>query len=181
MSDDIKKLSDFSCFDDSQQALLGLFRQLGIPHETYAHPPIFTVEEGDALGLHDHIPGQGGKSLLLTTKQGELWLVVACDDTRVDLKALSDALQTKRFSFAKPEIMLEVMGVTPGSATPFALMNDRQKRLRVVLDRKFLAHRQCTFHPLSNAYSTVVTVDDLQKFMKHLGYEPIVMDLTGSA
>lgn len=94
------------------------------------------------------------------------------------MKFLSDRLETRRFSFAKPETMLAVMGVTPGSATPFALMNDTARTLRVVLDEGFLAAKECVFHPLENCYSTVLSVADLQKFIAHLGYEVQILPLS---
>ncbi len=153
-----------------QAALWALFEALGIAHRTYAHPPIFTVEEGVALNLPAHIPGQSGKSLFLTNQLGELWLVVACEETRVNLKALSDTLQTKRFSFGKPESMLETLGVTPGSVTPFALINDIHKKVQVVLDEEFFNSSSCVFHPLKNTHSTAITVADLCRFIEHLGY-----------
>lgn len=177
MSEILKKLNEFSGFNPAQRALLDLFGQLDIAHDTYSHPPIFTVEAGNELGLHTLIPGQGGKSLLLTNQTGGLWLVVAADTTRVDLKSLSVKLETKRFSFAKPEIMLETLGVTPGSATPFALMHDAQHRITVVLDEEFMKSARCVFHPLQNTYSTVIDVADLVRFIKHLGYTPIILPL----
>jgi len=177
MPSNIIKINDFSHFDQVQQDLLTLLAQMNIGHETYRHPPIFTVEEGETLNLSAHIPGQGGKSLLLTNKNDELWLVIACENTRVNLKSLSDRLETKRFSFAKPETMVDVMGVTPGSATPFALMNDNNRKLRVVLDGKFLTHEYCVFHPLRNDHSTVIETEALLRFIKALGYDARIMEL----
>jgi len=174
----IEKVNNSNDFGPVQQALFALLDQQGIFSETWAHPPIFTVQEGEELKLHEHIPGQGGKSLLLKNKASELWLVVACDSTRVDLKGLSDRLQTKRFSFASPEIMLEVLGVTPGSATPFALMNDKEHKINVVVDKNFLDHEECVFHPLENRWSTVIKVADLLEFLKNLGYQPHVLELS---
>lgn len=174
----IKKIIDFDIFNSEQRALFALFDSLNIAHETFQHPPVFTVAEGDAIGLHDHIPGQGGKSLLLTNDLQELWLVVACDQTRVDLKQLYRTLDTKRFSFAKPEIMQETMRVVPGSATPFALVNDTQKRIRLVVDELFAKSTHCVFHPFENRFSTVIAFPDLLRFMTHIGYTPQIMALS---
>lgn len=68
MSISIEKVSNFNIFNPVQQRLFALLEGLGIGSVTYAHPPIFTVAEGEALKLHEHIPGQGGKSLLLPIK-----------------------------------------------------------------------------------------------------------------
>ena len=177
MSLNIKKITDFDGTAPDMARLFALFDQLGIVHETFEHPPIFTVEEGIALDLPGQIPGLHGKNLFLKSKDDELWLVVAAEETRVDLKSLSDRLGTKRFSFAKPEKMIEILNVTPGSATPFALMNDKARIVKVVLEDRFLQHEKCVFHPLKNNYSTVITNIDLQKFMRHLGYEPVIAPL----
>ena len=178
MADLIRKLKDLSALSERQQALFALFDQLGIEQTTWEHPPIFTVDEGIDLALHEHIPGQGGKSLLLSNKSGQLWLVVACEDTRTDIKGLSTKLGSGRLSFAKPEIMEQVMGVTPGSATPFALMQDKERQIMVVIDEKFPANEFCVFHPLKNNLSTVVKFNDLLRFLTYLGYEPLVLPLS---
>jgi Ala-tRNA(Pro) deacylase len=173
----IEKVNNLNNFGPVQQALFALFDTRSIPHETWEHPPIFTVQEGEELGLHEYIPGQGGKSLLLKNKVDELWLVVACDSTRVDLKGLSDRLETKRFSFASPETMFETMQVTPGSATPFALMHDKDHKIKVVIDKQFLESEYCVFHPMENRWSTVIRVTDLLLFLEYLGYTPRIMDI----
>ena len=173
----INKLKDLTSLSESQKALFDLLAQLQIDHETYQHPPIFTVDEGIALAFHDHIPGRGGKSLLLTNKAGNLWLVIACEDTRTDIKALSGQLASGRLSFAKPEVMERVMGVTPGSATPFALIQDKEHQISVVIDEKFAATTHCVFHPLKNNLSTVIKFNDLLHFLTYLGYVPIIMPL----
>lgn len=171
----VNKVVDFSIFNLAQTELFRLFQALDIVQTTYIHPPVFTVSEGDALGVHQQLPGQGGKSLLLTNDLSELWLVIACDHNRVNLKQVSRDLGTKRFSFAKPEIMQQVMRVVPGSATPFALMHDTEKRIRVVIDQDFSQQELCVFHPLENRFSTVIAFDDLLRFLKHLGYAPHLM------
>lgn len=177
----IKIFNDLDSLTASQRALFALFDRLGIATTTYEHPPVFTVEEGEALGLDDHIPGQSGKSLLLTNKAGNLWLVVACDHTRADLKALARHLGSGRLSFARPEVMQEVMAVTPGSATPFAVMHDTEKRLKIMIDRDFTLATHCVFHPLQNTYSTVMEFNDLLRFLTYHGYQPEILALAQQA
>lgn len=177
MAVSVKILTDFTTLNPAQRELLALFDRLGIVHQTYAHPPIMTVEEGLALNLHEQIPGQGGKNLLLTTDKGELWLVLVCEHNRADLKALSQRLGARRFSFAKPEVMLRVLGVTPGSATPFGLVNDVDREVKIAIDREFTQHSHCVFHPLRNSESTRIAYSDLLHFLNYLGYESIVTDI----
>ena len=82
---------------------------------------MFTVEQ--SASLRESLPGAHTKNLFLIDKEGRMVLVVAKDDTRVDLKALAKRLGLGRFSFGKAELLEAVLGVPPGSVTPFALIN----------------------------------------------------------
>src|SRR5580704_4723308 len=116
--------------------LFALFEELGIAHSTIEHPPIFTVEEGRAW--HDKIPGLHGKNLFLKDKKDKLWLVVMPADKRADLNRLEKRVHAARLSFGKPDLLLEVLGLTPGSVTPFGLINDQQRRVSVIIDEDLL-------------------------------------------
>jgi Ala-tRNA(Pro) deacylase len=148
--------------------------ELGIEHQTTEHPPVFTVEE--ASQWHHKIPGAHCKNLFLKDKKGKLWLVVMPSEKRADLGRIAERAGTVKFSFGNPQLLEEVLGITPGSVTPFALMNDAQKRVTVILDRDMLANEQVNYHPLHNAASTTVKSADLLKFIGALGYEPILID-----
>ncbi len=104
------------------EQLFAFFDKLGIAHTTIEHPPFFTVEEGRVW--HDKIPGLHGKNLFLKDKKDKLWLVVMPAEKRADLGRIEKQVGAARVSFGKPELLLEVLGVTPGSVTPFGLMND---------------------------------------------------------
>jgi Ala-tRNA(Pro) deacylase len=148
---------------------------LGIVHETYTHPPAFTVAE--AVALRGQLPGGHCKSLFLKDKKGGLWLVVALEERRVDLKGLADALRAPRFSFGNAELLYEVLGVRPGSVTPFALGNDRDRRVTVVLDRAMLEDDPLNYHPLVNDRTTAISPADLLRFIAACGHTPRIIDL----
>src|SRR5215831_16916245 len=101
--------------------LFARFDALGIAHRTYSHPPVFTVAE--AAALRGKLPGGHCKSLFLKDKKGGLWLAVMLEERRIDMKALADRLGAPRFSFGSAGLLEEALGVTPGSVTPFALIN----------------------------------------------------------
>ena len=148
---------------------------LGIAHKTYAHAAVFTVEESRAACAH--VPGGHTKNLFLKDKKDGLWLVVAREELRVDLNALSRALDSPRFSFGSAELLIATLGVPPGSVTPFALINDPVGRVRVVLDAAMLALDPLNFHPLRNDRTTAISAEDLLKFVRATGHEPVVMAL----
>ena len=157
--------------------LFAFFDRLGIAHSTVAHPPFFTVEDGRAW--HDKIPGRHGKNLFLKDKKDKIWLVVMPAEKRADLSRLEKRIGAARLSFGKPELLLEVLGLIPGAVSPFGLINDKQKRVTVVVDPDLLTGGTVNFHPLHNAASTTIASEGLLKFMRALGYEPLIADCGG--
>ena len=161
------------------EQLFAFFDQLGIPHKTVAHKPLFTVEDGK--GLREIIPGLHCKNLFLKDKKDKIWLVVMPGDRRADIGRIEKNIGSARLSFGKPELLMEVLGLTPGSVTPFALMNDAARRVTVVLDSGMLESEQVNYQPLHNAASTTIKSADLVKFVKALGYEPVIVNCGGAA
>jgi Ala-tRNA(Pro) deacylase len=157
-------------------ALFARLDALGIAHTTHRHPPLHTVEESKAL--RGTLPGGHTKNLFLRDKKRRIWLVVADEDRPVDLKALRKLLGgSGSLSFGSPELLWEVLGVRPGSVTPFGLINDTGHRVTVILDAGLMAHDPINVHPLTNDATTTVARDDLLRFIRACGHEPRVMDL----
>jgi Ala-tRNA(Pro) deacylase len=153
--------------------LFAYLDSLGIAHGTVTHPPFFTVAEGRPW--HDKIPGLHCKNLFIKDRRGGIWHVVLPADKRADLAALEKLLNAPRFSFARPDVLLEVLQLAPGSVTPFGLINDTSRRVRVVLDQDMLRSEWVNFHPLHNAASTTIRAADLVRFVRALGYEPDIV------
>jgi Ala-tRNA(Pro) deacylase len=159
--------------------LFALLEALGIAHHTYSHPPVFTVAE--AVSLRGRLPGGHCKSLFLKDKRGGLWLVVALEEQKIDLKRLAAALGAPRFSFGSAELLYEVLGVRPGSVTPFALANDTAHRVEVVLDRAMLAHDPLNYHPLDNTRTTAIASAGLLRFIAWCGHRPHLLEFDAAA
>jgi Ala-tRNA(Pro) deacylase len=159
-----------------RQALFARLKELGIVATTVEHEAVFTVAQSE--GLRDSLPGAHTKNLFLTDKDSSALLVVAKDDTRVDLKALAKRLDLGRLSFGKPELLWALLGVTPGSVTPFALINDKHARVAVVVDAALLDSTEVNFHPLENTATTRIASADLMRFIRACGHEPKVMALS---
>jgi Ala-tRNA(Pro) deacylase len=157
------------------EALFARLDELGIAHKTHAHPPVFTVDE--AKTLRGQLPGGHCKSLFLKDRKAGLWLVVALEECRVDLKRLAEQLGAPRFSFGSAELLHEVLGVRPGSVTPFAAANDREGRVAVVLERAMLAHDPLNYHPLENDRTTAIAPGDLIRFLDACGHRPRIVDI----
>jgi Ala-tRNA(Pro) deacylase len=163
----------------SRQELFARFADLGIQTTTLEHEAVFTVAESSEI--ERQIPGAHTKNLFLRDERGALFLVVALASTRVDLKALSKTLSAGRFSFGKPELLGEVLGVPPGSVTAFAVINDAAKRVNVVLDADLMKHETINCHPLENTATTNIRRDDLVTFIRACGHEPRVIMLSIAA
>ena len=148
---------------------------LGIDTDTTWHEAVFTVE--DSRRLRGAIPGGHCKSLFLKDKKGALWLLVADEGRRVDLKRLAKRLGARNFSFGKPALLMEVLGVEPGAVTPFALINDPAGRVRVALDAAMMKQDRLNYHPLTNRATTTIASADLAAFIAACGHEPHMVDL----
>ncbi|NNG03831.1 MAG: prolyl-tRNA synthetase associated domain-containing protein [Inquilinus sp.] len=159
----------------SPDDLFARLAELDIAVETHDHEPVYTVEE--SRHLHETIAGGHCKSLFLRTKKGEAWLVVCEEDTPVDLKALGQRLGAGRFSFGSPERLMERLGVVPGSVTPFALLNDHDAVVNVVLDQRMMRHERLNYHPLVNHRTTTIARDDLVRFIEACGHRPRILSL----
>lgn len=160
----------------SAAQLLARLNDLGIPAITHHHPPVFTVEESRAL--RGTLPGAHCKNLLLRDRKHRLWLLVCREDRILDLKSLRNSLgATASLSFATPEVLFEVLGVTPGSVTPFGLINDREHRVTPVIDAALLTYQQTYFHPLRNDMSTAIAPQGLLDFIRACGHSALGLDL----
>jgi Ala-tRNA(Pro) deacylase len=154
--------------------LFGFLDQLGIAHRTLSHPAVFRVGEGDEFKAA--LPGGHTKNLFLKDARGQLWLVSALQETRIDLKQLPAAIGSARLSFGSAELMDEALGVTPGSVTAFALVNDPGRRVRFVLDDALARADPVNFHPLENTATTALSQADFRRFLAAIGVEPQVVD-----
>lgn len=148
---------------------------LGIETTTLPYPTHRTVEEGKAL--RGDMPGTFTKNLLLKDKKGKLFLVVAHEDSRLDLKTLHPRIGGQgRLGFAAPEQVRSLLGVDPGSITPFGLMNDAEHVVTPVIEATLTGAKWLNFHPLEQIWSTSIRPRDLLRFMQNCGHEPVVLE-----
>lgn len=156
--------------------LLAFLGDLGVAATTHEHPAVFRVGEGEAIKAD--IAGAHTKNLFLKDAKGQLWLISAEDRSVIDLKRLPPVIGSARLSFGAEPLMVETLGVAPGSVTAFALINDRNRRVRFVLDRALAEAELVNFHPLTNTATTTIDQAGLRRFLAALGVEPLVVDFT---
>lgn len=159
--------------------LIAFFDAHGVDHDTTDHAAVFRVGEGE--GIKDDIPGAHTKNLFLKDAKGRLWLISAQDDTQIDLKRLHTVIGSARLSFGSADLMEQVLGVTPGSVTAFALINDLERQATFVLDARLAQAERVNFHPLTNTATTGVSQAGFARFLQALGIAPMVVDFAAMA
>jgi Ala-tRNA(Pro) deacylase len=157
--------------------LLARLDALAIATKTIDHAPVFTVEE--ARALRGEIPGGHCKNLFLKDEKGAIYLIVCLEDARVDLKAAPARIGSRRLTFGKPDLLMEVLGVEPGSVTPFGLINDTAGRATVILDAVMMEQEWLNYHPLRNDATTTIRATDLLAFIRATGHEPRIIQVSG--
>ena len=161
----------------SRDQLFAHFERLGLAHTTVSHRPVFTVEE--SADIKSEMPGGHTKNLFLRAKDGALFLVCALGSTVVRLNQLHKTLGSARLSFGPPDIMLQTLGVTAGSVTLFALINDRPATVTLILDEALLAADPVNFHPLLNDATTAMSQGNMRKFIADWGGQVFGCDFSG--
>lgn len=155
------------------------FARQGIAFRTYSHAPVFTVAEGAEIKAA--MPGGHTRNLFLDDRRGGLFLVSALAETRIDVNRLHRVLGARRLSFGAPELLVEKLGVTAGSVTIFAMINDRARAVTPVLDRGLFGHALVNFHPLRNDATTAIAPGDVMRFLESLGRVPRILDFAAQA
>ena len=149
---------------------------MAIATTTIDHGAVFTVAESSAVEAS--MPGAHTKNLFIKDDRGALFLIVAKTSTKVDLKQTAKTLGAGRFTFGKPEVLMEALGVSPGSVTAFAIANDSTKRVTLVIDVELMTHDSLNCHPLENTATTNIARVDLLRFIRATGHEPKIIILT---
>lgn len=158
----------------SANELYTYFDKLGITHSTKNHPAFYTVEDGREL--KNSMPGGHTKNLFMKDKDDKIVLISAHAESELKLNKLHKLIGTRRLSFASPELMAEILGVTPGSVTAFALVNDQQHRVKFVVDQTLMNYELLNFHPLDNTATTAISREDFIKFVEATGHPIQIVD-----
>lgn len=157
---------------DAEARVYADLAALGIAYEVHEHAPVFTVEESSQHTRH--IDGAHTKNLFLKDKAGAFWLVTVPDEARVDLKALPNAINCARVSFGKAEDMERLLGISPGSVTALAAINDSSGSVRFVLDANLAEAETINCHPLRNSATLSLSPHDLIRALTHWRHAPII-------
>lgn len=153
---------------EQEASVVAKLSELGIAFTSHYHPPVATVDE--AAEHWSGIDATHCKNLFLRNQKGSRhYLVVLTASKKADLRAVADQIGDGKLSFASPERLMTHLGLTPGSVSPFGLINDREHAVRVVLDRDFKSATRLAFHPNINTATFTITVADFARFLDACG------------
>ena len=148
----------------------------GVEFILHEHPAVFTCEEAEKYC--GDIPGLACKNLLLKGKKsGRYFLVVLPAEKRADLKKIGETVGDKQITFASPEALLEKLGLTPGTVSPFGLLNDKNHEVEVYIDQKVYYAKIVSFHPNRNTASLELSGNMFRKFLQAIENKTKVIDL----
>ena len=151
-----------------KQPVFDALAALGISYEAYDHPAVFTSEDADKYWRD--IPATPVKNLFLRNKKGNReYLVILGIDKRADLRQLVKIIGDDRFSFGSPERLMQTMGLTPGSVSPFGLIHAGSGEVQVIIDADLRNADRRIFHPNINTASVTIAFADLEKFLASRG------------
>ena len=179
MESTLQASSPVKSLPTSPEALLKILTDIGLNYQIHHHAPIFTVQEG--LHLKAEIPGVHCRNLFLKDKKDRMFLVVAANETLIDLKKLPSLIGSDRLSFGSPDRLMTYLGITPGSVCPFTAINDKNHKVTIILDGSMMAADLVCYHPLDNAMTIALTPADLLKFFEYTGHQPNILDLSAAA
>ncbi len=156
--------------------LLAYLESNGIEARTFRHPPVHTVEESKSL--RGDIPGLHTKNMFLRDGKKNYFLFVTDEDAVINLKQLARKIGAKGgLSFGSADALLELLGIQPGAVSVLAVVNDKERKVRVVLDQKLVGVATINCHPLSNQRTTSLSREALEKFLAVTGRDTSYIDL----
>jgi Ala-tRNA(Pro) deacylase len=152
----------------AEQPVYARLDELGIGYTRYEHPPIASAEAGEQYW--SGIDAAHCKNLFMRNQKGtKHYLVILDYRKRANLRAVADQIGDGKLSFGSPERLIKYLGVEPGSVSPFGLIHDAERAVRIVIDRDLKAAEKISFHPNINTATIVLRFADFQRFLEACG------------
>ena len=143
-------------------------KKLDVPFEYYEHPPVPTVKEAE-LYWKD-LRATHCKNLFFRNHKGNRhYLVIFEYSHNIQIRDLEQRLKQGKLTFASDQRLMKYLGLTPGSVSPFGLLNDKEKHVHLFLDENFKASEKISFHPNLNTASLVIPFQGFMKYLEQTG------------
>jgi len=158
--------------------IYGFLDRNDIAYTRYDHEAVYTCEQADRLNL-DTRAAKTKNLFLRDRKARRHFLVTVGDEKSVDIKGLEGVLDVKGLSFASPERLMEYLGLSPGSVTILAALNDSRGAVEVIVDEGLWRYESIQCHPLVNTSTLVISRDDVERFLILTGHTPLIVNVPG--
>lgn len=150
--------------------------ELNIEFQLVEHEPALTTEQADSF--IEGIPGVRTKTMFLTNKKKKNFYLVIMDDAkRLDMNMFKDIVEEKQIKMASEETLFDKMSLPPGVVSPFGLLNNVDKDIKVYFDEEIVEEERMSFHPNTNEKTIFIATNDLFKFLENIGYEVNIVKL----
>lgn len=149
---------------------------IGIEFKIVEHEPAYTTEEADK-----YIEGHDGvrtKTMFICNKKKTNYYMIIMDDSkRLDMNKFKEIVSEKQMKMASEESLKEKLGIKPGMVSPFGLLNNDEKDVKIYMDKEIITEEIMTFHPNDNTKTLFITTKDLFKYFENIGYEINIIEL----
>lgn len=161
---------------DLYENVIKKLKELNIEYELVEHEPALTTEQADEF--IEGIDGVRTKTMFLTNKKKKNFYMVIMDDSKMmDMDRFKDMVDEKKIKMASEESLYEKMMLPAGVVSPFGLLNNEDKDIRVYVDKEIVGEDRMSFHPNTNEKTIFVKTEDLFKFLENINYEVSVIEL----
>ncbi|HBG24040.1 MAG TPA: prolyl-tRNA editing protein [Rikenellaceae bacterium] len=152
------------------EAVLDLLKDLKIFYQIWFHPPLPTIDA--AMEYWKDLPGTHCKNLFFRNHKGNRHYLIIYECSHIlDIHSLERSLKEGKLSFASDSRMQKYLGVSPGSVSPFGLINDSERHTRLFIDETLREAGQISFHPNDNRATVVIKGEDFFRFLDYCGNE----------
>lgn len=149
---------------------------MGIQFKIVEHEPAYTTEEADK-----YIEGYDGvrtKTMFICNKKKTNYYMIIMDDSkRLDMNKFKEIVSEKQMKMASEEALNQKLGIKPGMVSPFGLLNNDEKDVKIYMDKEIITEEIMTFHPNDNTKTLFITTNDLFKYIENIGYEINIIEL----
>ena len=149
---------------------------IGIEFKIVEHEPAYTTEEADK-----YIEGHDGvrtKTMFICNKKKTNYYMIIMDDSkRLDINKFKEIVSEKQMKMASEEALKEKLGIEPGMVSPFGLLNNDEKDVKIYMDKEIITEEIMTFHPNDDTKTLFITTKDLFKYFENIGYELNIIEL----
>ncbi|MDP2925632.1 MAG: YbaK/EbsC family protein [Nanoarchaeota archaeon] len=148
-------------------------KNLNINFKTISHIPVYTCEEAEKYA--NELKGVHSKNLFLKNKkENKFFLIIIPAGRKLEIKKI-EALLNEKLTFADKSDLNEILNITTGAVSPFALINDKDKKTQLIISNEILISEYVAFHPNINTETLELTSNDFKRFLESIKIKPIII------